>query len=148
MPLHIHGIKTVPYNMKWGELVQQLWSYSIHKNPGAQKEYPLRKSVLLRRCWQDEHRILTILAQQGAQQGLWGQWLGTVTHEDAGWPDPARAPGLTQRESFLILRKTIPLQKLLRGVVLSVSGQRNAEGHDKPMTMSLYICGTGWFHRI
>ena len=61
----------------------------------------LRKSVL-RRCWQDEHRILTIIAQQG----ICGQWLGAMTHEDAGWPAPAWAPGLTQRESYLILRKT------------------------------------------
>ena len=71
--------------------------------PGA-----LRKSVLSR-CWQDEYRILTIIAQQGAQHEIWGQWLGAVTHEDAGWPAPAWATGLTQRESFLILRKTIPL---------------------------------------
>ena len=68
----------------------------------------LRKSVLSR-CWQDEYRILTIIAQQGAQQGIWGQWLGAMTLEDAGWPAPAWAPGLTQRETFLILRKTIPL---------------------------------------
>ena len=80
-------------------------------------DIPLRHSVL-RRCWQDEHRILTIIAQQG----ICGQWLGAMTHEDAGWPAPAWAPGLTQRESYLILRKTIPLQKLWRGIVLSGSG--------------------------
>ena len=44
----------------------------------------LRKSVLSR-CWQDAHRILTMIAPQGAKQGIWGQWLGAVTHEDAGW---------------------------------------------------------------
>ena len=80
-------------------------------------ECSVRKSVL-RLCWQDEHRILTIIAQQG----ICGQWLRAMTHEDAGWPAPAWAPGLTQRESYLILRKTIPLQKLWRGIVLSGSG--------------------------
>ena len=47
---------------------------------------PLQKSVLSH-CWQDEHHILTIIAQQG----IWAQWLGSVTHEDAGWPAPAWA---------------------------------------------------------
>ena len=42
-----------------------------------------------------------------------------MTHEDADWPAPAWAPGITQWESYLILRKTIPLQKLGRGAVLS-----------------------------
>ena len=41
--------------------------------------------------------------------GNLGAMLAAVTHdEDAGWPAPAWAPGLTQRESFLVLRKTIP----------------------------------------
>ena len=56
---------------------------------------------------------LTKIAQQGAKQGIWGQCLGAVTHEDVGWPAPAWVPGLTQQESFLILQKTIPLQELL-----------------------------------
>ena len=51
-------------------------------------------------------RILTKIAQQG----IWGQWLGAMTHEDAGWPGPAWAHGLTQLESYLILQKKIPLQ--------------------------------------
>ena len=46
----------------------------------------------------------------GGQQGIWVQWLWAVTHEDAGWPASAWAPGLTQRKSFLVLRKTSPLQ--------------------------------------
>ena len=62
-------------------------------------------------CWQDEHHILIIIAQQG----IWGQWPGAMTHEDAGWSAPAWAPGLTQRESYLILPNTIPPQKLWLG---------------------------------
>ena len=51
----------------------------------------------------------------GGQQGFLWQWLGAITHEDAVWPAPAWASGLTQWESYLILRKTMPPQKLWRG---------------------------------
>ena len=42
------------------------------------------------------------------------QTLG-IRHEGVGWPAPAWAPGLTQREPYIIFGKTIPLQKFWRG---------------------------------
>ena len=34
-------VKTVLYNLRWLELVQQLWIYSVCKNIGAQRECPV-----------------------------------------------------------------------------------------------------------
>ena len=42
------------------------------KNPWYQMSFKILGKSVLSRCWQDKHHILTIINQQGAQQGIWG----------------------------------------------------------------------------
>ena len=68
-----------------------------------------------------------------AQQGIWGQWLGAVTHGDAGWINSAGVlPHFTEDD---------PLQGLLRGIVLSASGLRNVCFH------RVRLLPLGWWNR-
>ena len=66
----------------------------------------LRKAVLSH-CWQDEPHILTMMVPQGPVGNL-----GAVAGSSGPWrcrmASTAWAPGLTQQESCLILRKTTP----------------------------------------
>ena len=76
---------------------EKMQSKSVLTFSGIRTIEAFRKSVLSC-CWEDEHHILITISQQG----IWGQWLGAMTHKDAGLPAPAPAwvLGLTPARSL------------------------------------------------